>query len=740
MNLKLDEIVSRYRIKYHTSACKILELIVEKPISFEEIKQKLNHIPRSSLRKAKNELRKAGLIKEENGLLKPSRKLEREVNGAEIAVADDEAFSTEEKIELFLRKVCKKEINHIKYVENKGFLEIDFEKLKLFDRFLAEDFLENPEEMISLTEDVLNRMLSLESPKYEKKVRIHVKNIKRRLSIEEISAEHLYKLWEIDGIVRRVSDQYIRITVAVFECRSCGERISVHQERVGDITKPQQCPNCGKKTFSLLKKESEKIDFQRIVIQDNYTLDTKQLAVYLFGAHVNKVKLGEKIRVVGVLKELYKGGRGEYYVDCYGLEVLEKSFEEIEITPEDERRIKEFAEKEDVIEVFKKCIAPHIAGMDEIKEAVVYYLFGAPPKILPDGERIRGDIHILLVGEPSTGKTDILKSVVRISPKSVMVSGGTATGPGLTLTVRKNEFGSYEIEGGAMVLGDMGHTVIDEFDKIKKDHYPYLLDGMEKQQIFFAKAGIIANPYTRTGILAAANPKDNKWDDYKTFTEQVTIPATILSRFDLIFPIKNELKRTKKAADRVFDTYKGRNLDFPITVEFLRKYIAYARQNINPELSDEAEEYLKEFFEKANEEAVMLGMPPLYIRQLISLIRITLARARARLSRVATKEDAERAVHLMSYYLKSIGIDPETGRIDVDIIFTGATKSQRERARIVEKIIRDLEKTYGEARFEEIVNEAERYGLKVEDVERAIELLKRDSRIFEPKEGVYRAL
>jgi replicative DNA helicase Mcm (EC 3.6.1.-) len=276
--------------------------------------------------------------------------------------------------------------------------------------------------------------------------------------------------------------------------------------------------------------------------------------------------------------------------DAVSIKPRQKEFIEIEVTPEEEQKIKELAKDPHIFEKIAKSIAPSIYGYDEIKKALALQLFGGTPdKKLVDGGPIRSDIHILLIGDPGSAKTRLLQAVTSIVPKGIYVSGKSTSSAGLTAAAERDEFaeGGWTLKAGALVLGSGGEVSIDEFDKISDEDKSALLEALESQTISIAKAGIVAKFNAKASVLAAANPKYGRFDKNQYPAEQFDIPPALLSRFDLIFPIMDVLdeEQDKKIARHILVQHQAAGAQLaqieeyeqveapPIEPELLRKYM-----------------------------------------------------------------------------------------------------------------------------------------------------------------------
>ena len=380
----------------------------------------------------------------------------------------------------FLNEYYKNEL--IKAIsEKKDSLAIDFSLLEKFDVELADYLLEKPDEAIPIAEETAQQLDLIE----ERKIRLRFFNLPkdREIRIRNIRAEHIGKMLVVEGIVKRASEIRPEVSEAIFECPGCGNRISVIQtERA--ITMPVKCEVCNtKKGFRLV--DQKLYDARWIVIEEPYEVVTgerpSEIMVYLkedltSPKMQNKTDPGNRIKIVGILKQLQrrvKGSRSrqmEIYIEANYIEGIEVEWEEIEISDEDRKKIIELSKDPKLYEKLIASISPSIYGAEEIKEAILLQLFGGETPILPDGSRIRGEIHILLVGDPASGKSRLMQQVVRLLPRAKYVSGRGVTGVGLTAAVTRDEefLGGWVLEAGAVVMANKSVLAIDEFSKVSK--------------------------------------------------------------------------------------------------------------------------------------------------------------------------------------------------------------------------------------------------------------------------------
>jgi len=638
-----------------------------------------------------------------------------------------------------------------------NFLVVDFQNLIQFDPDLANLLLDQPEEVMKAAEIAV---AEFDLPKPIKDFKIRFQNLPetQRIMVREIRSTHIGKLIFAMGIVRQKSDVRPQVTSGRFECPSCGNVISVLQLEQ-KFREPSRC-GCGRKgKFRLLSKEL--VDAQRIVLEE--AMDEleggeqpKRMDIFLKQDLVSlmtdkKTNPGTKILVSGIVKEvpitLKEGGQSIRYdllIEANNVEAVEEDFGSLQITEEEMEAIKKIAADKEPLKKLVRSLAPTINGHDQVKEAIVFMLVGGCMKISSDGSKRRGDIHVLLIGDPGAGKSQLLKRAQLVAPKSRYVTGKGVSGAGLTAAVVRDEFlKGWALEAGALVLANHGIVMIDELDKMSKEDRSAMHEALEQQTVSISKANIQATLRCETTVLAAANPKFGRFDPYELIAKQIDLPPALINRFDLIFPIKDLPSKEKDEQMAGFilklhQTIKEKQ-EVEIETPLLRKYIAYARRRCNPHLSDEAVEEMKEYYvsmRMSGQDDSGIKSIPITARQLEALVRLAEAHAKIRLSDQVLREDAKKAIDLVDYCLRQVGLDKETGKIDIDRISTGITASQRNKIVVVKEIINELEKTKGKTvAIEDIIKEGELKGQSPESTEEVLEKLKRSGDIFEPKRG-----
>ena len=641
------------------------------------------------------------------------------------------------------------------------FIALDFLKLSRFDPEIADILLDQPEETIKAAELAV---LNFDLPKPLKKFQVRIKNLpgSQNIKIRNIRSKHIGKLFFTEGIVRQKSDVRPQVTTARFECPSCGNVIPVLQLEA-KFKEPSRC-GCGRKgKFRLLSKDL--VDAQKIVLEESPDQmdgsdQPKRIDIFLKNDLVSplsdkKSNPGTKVRIVGDIKEVpipsKDGGklvRFDLMVYANYIEPLDEDFGELTITKEEEDEIQKLAKDPRILNKLINSIAPSIYGHDKIKEAIIYQLLGGCRKKRSDGAVTRGDMHVLLVGDPGAGKSQLLKRAQIVAPKSRYISGKGASGAGLTASVVKDDFlKGWSLEAGALVLANRGFAMIDELDKMTHEDRSAMHEALEQQTVTISKANIQATLKCETTVLAAANPKFGRFDPYELIAKQIDLPPALISRFDLIFPIRdlpNEEQDTKLASF-LLNLHKTNDVGEPdVDTDLLRKFISYARRYCNPILTDSAVDELQSFYVKMRNSSGEDGSVksiPITARQLEALVRLAESSAKTRLAEKVTKRDAKKAIEILHYCMSQIGIDPETGNIDIDVLTTGVSSSARSHIYAVKEAISDLENKVGKTiPIEELVKDAQEKGVDADKVEEILEKLKRSGDIFEPRKGFIQRL
>ncbi|MCQ2960769.1 MAG: minichromosome maintenance protein MCM [archaeon] len=653
------------------------------------------------------------------------------------------------KFEEFFSTIYKDDVFEIleKYPDERS-LTVNYEELEKFDPDLADLLITKPEEVIAASQKAIKNIDPLMK---DAELNIRFENLTNNIPLSDLLSKYIGHFVSADGIVRKTDEIRPRIEVGKFECRGCMRIHEVEQSSGNHIMEPSLCGECGGRSFRLLQEESKYIDTQSARMQEPLEnlsggTEPKQMLMVLEDDLVDELNPGDKVRITGTLKTFREERSGKFknYIYVNHIEPLEQEFEELELSEEDEEKILELSKDPHIHDKIINSTAPSIKGHRDVKEAIALQLFGGTVQQLEDGTRLRGDLHILIVGDPGIGKSQILKYVSKLAPRSVYTSGKGTSGAGLTAAAVRDELGGWSLEAGALVLGDQGNVCVDELDKMRSEDRSALHEALEQQTVSIAKAGIMATLNTRCSVLAAANPKFGTFDRYKTLANQIDLPSPILSRFDLIFVIEDKpnVEKDRELAKHILTTHQYSNIAYDIEPELLRKYIAYARKNIQPILTDEATKVLEEFYVSVRTGGMEEGTPvPITPRQLEATIRLAEASAKLQLKNEVEASDAHRAISLQRRCLEKIGMDPDTGKIDIARVEGRTPTSERDKMRVVQQAIEELEAEFVDVPTNVLKDHlAENSDISEEKTDEILKMLKSRGLIYEPRNGLVRTL
>ncbi|MEM2117434.1 MAG: minichromosome maintenance protein MCM [Candidatus Bathyarchaeia archaeon] len=672
-----------------------------------------------------------------------------------------EAIDPQERFQEFFKIEKYRQAISQLAVAGKTSLIVDFEDLATFDRRLSEELLEKPEEYMKHANNAAFSQLQIEDAEYAEKLADKMETVTVRIvrlwestPLRKLGSNHIGKLVMVEGIVVRSTPVRPMVMRAAFKCRRCGN--ITYLDQTGQFLRPPlKCrdPTCeGKGPFDFIQEESTFIDSQDLRLQERpEDLPPGQLPrtlhVKLVGSEIVDVaRPGDHVSIVGIIRAFAPTLRGVgklrvfmLHLDANSIEVLGKEPETAIPSPEEEEKILELAKDPWIHRKIMNSIAPSIYGYDHVKEAIMYLLFGGVPKTLPD-ITVRGELNALFIGDPGTAKSQLLQYVARIAPRGLYTSGRGTTAAGLTAAVIREKGGGMSLEAGALVLADKGIACIDEMDKMRPEDRVAIHEAMEQHTVSVAKGGIVATLNARTAILAAANPSLGRYEPHRTVADNISLPVTILSRFDLIFVLRDvpDKDTDSKMSEHILEIHrKGLSpVEPPIPLELLRKYISYAK-GIKPVLTPDALNRLKDFYLTMRSASEAEGSPvAITARQLESLVRIAEARARAALRKEVTSEDAEAAINIMKKSLAEVGIDVSSYKYDIDIIMTGKSKSMRDKLQVILSTLAEMERETGMVEKAALQNELEaKYKIPKGDAERLITQLLREGTIYEPREG-----
>ena len=627
-------------------------------------------------------------------------------------------------------------------------------------------FTTEPDRILNAFSRAIKEALQTRFPDYAEKikdeVRVRLVNYPLQRSLRQINAETIGNIASVSGMVVRASEVKPLAKELVFVCPD-DHQTKVIQLKGMDVKIPIVCdnPSCKHRDFELKPEASKFIDFQILRLQElPEDLPPGQLPHYIDVTIrqdlVDNARPGDRIILTGIVRVeqesiagITRGHSGLYRLRIEGnnIEFLggrgsktSRKIQREEVSPEDEKMIKTLSESPNVYQRLIDSFAPHIQGQSLIKEAILLLIVGSTQRLLGDGSKIRGDINVFLVGDPGTAKSEMLKFCARIAPRGLYTSGRGSTAAGLTAAVVRDKTGIMMLEAGAVVLGDQGLVCIDEFDKMKPEDRSALHEVMEQQSASIAKGGIVATLNARTSILAAANPMYGKYDPFKNITENVNLPIPLLTRFDLIFVVRDIPGREKdeKIARHIIElhTPQGTDKRSVIDVDTLTKYLSYAKRS-SPDLTKEAEEKILQYYLQMRnvESEEMITVTP---RQLEGIIRLSTARARLLMKDKVEEEDAERAIFLIQSMLQDAGVDVNTGKVDLGVL-QGRPRSEVSKMQLFMDVLKSMEgdnKVAVEERsFVKELVKTEKF--TEEEARNYIRRMLREASIYESKPGHY---
>ncbi|MCQ2069766.1 MAG: minichromosome maintenance protein MCM [archaeon] len=637
------------------------------------------------------------------------------------------------------------------YPEERSLL-VDYSDIDSVDTEFAMFVLENPDFTLKIGKDLLNMLMPADwNPRNE--VNLRIINLPRDVTVDirKLRANHLGKLIAVEGLVKNVSSVKPRMVGACFACARCGTEMYEKQNGMF-LREPMMCTNpsggCNKPgmRFNLIESKCVFIDMQRVEIQESPEglrggAQPERLTGYLVDDISGTVTPGNRITLNGIIRSAEKSDRDkstvfEIYLDILSVEFEQHEYDEIQITEEDEQKILEMSRDPYLFDNIVKSISPTIYGMTEVKSAIALQLFGGCHKEMDDGSVIRGDMHILLVGDPGVAKSQVLRYMSSLAPRGIYASGKSASAAGLTAAAVKDDFeGGWTLEAGALVLADKGLACIDELDKMTDQDRSSLHEAMESQRISVAKAGITAALQCRCSMLAAANPKFGRFEtEGASLASQIDLPPALMSRFDLIFvmtdrPDKNydtrvtehilnvhrrgevnQLSEDKELKGVDVKNIKEMTLNIKpyYELDMLRKYVAYSKRFV-PVMTDVAYDLIRNAYVKIRLSGQATDSVPITARQLEAFVRLSEASARMRLSETVDASDAERAISLVTYYLDKV----TGGNGDMDIITADYSKKDRNSMNFLLGLIRSSPEGLT---IEDLVAKAQDEGYTAEEV------------------------
>jgi replicative DNA helicase Mcm len=683
---------------------------------------------------------------------------------------------------------------------NNRVMSVKFSVVQAWDPDFARTLIEYPKPILRAGTEALRAICREGGHEIDPMLRIIELPVDCQRSLREIGSEDIERLVSSEVVVTKVSELKPRVYHADFRCAICAHVTPMAQLNELELMEPVLCDDtdggCGRSPggkdgtrFELIQENAVLIDNQWLEIQElpeNVTggAQPARATVLAEADLANKLLPGQRVTaniVPFIRTEMKRSGKTPMFNIYHSLVSAEQEntpFNEIEISDEDMDEIERISKREDLLELLTNSIAPSIFGagkLQMVKRSLVLQLFGGVSRKYSDSTRARGDIHILLMGDPGVAKSQLLTYMSQISPRGRYASGGGVTGAGLTAAAIRDSFndGRFALEAGVLVLADTGLAAIDEFDKMSTEDRSRMHEAMEQQQIHISKGGINAMLRTRCSILAAANPKGGRFStrhqqygDITPMFEEVDLPPALVSRFDIIWLLRDDIiqEQDRRIAEHILSNRsagiseslieEGREVDprlvevddifkkgysgeDQLTIPMFQKYVAHAKRQFHPTIDDEAKQMLIDFYLRTrdafDEED---NSVPITARALEGLVRMAEASARLRLSDVAIKRDAELALAMFGNWRYELMGDA----FDEGSIFTGRSARRRSADQVLKEVMSELAKGRKDVDIEitDIYNTMTPLNYTEDEIDRALQQGSVGNWLYQPKMGIWR--
>jgi len=566
-------------------------------------------------------------------------------------------------------------------------LEITYNHVSTEQPVLGVWLADLPRDLLKIFNAEVAKIVEYTYPDYStfhKSIFVRIVELPLEDKLRDLRQDHLNQLIKVTGVVTRRTQMFPQMKYVKWECTNCYYLVGPFGLQGGKPVPPNACPQCQKKVFTLNAQETVYSNFQRLTLQESPSSVPagrmpRSREVIVTDDLVDAVRPGEEIIVSGIYLNLFnpnlnmKNGFPVFktVIEANHIANVEKeNLASKDITECDENKIKELSKRPDIEKIITNAIAPSIYGHDYIKLAIALSLFGGVAKKKAN-HRIRGDINVLVLGDPGVGKSQFLTYTKNLAPRAVYATGKGASAVGLTASVRRDSLtGDWVLEGGALVLADKGVCLIDEFDKMNEQDRTSIHEAMEQQSISVSKAGIVTTLQARCAVIAAANPINGRYDSSRTFVENVDLTDPILSRFDILavvrdhvdnvrdemlaeFVIFNHQRSHPNATDDEKAEYneacqkiKASDIE-QISQELLKKYIIYGKRKCKPDLSKVNKEKISKFYADLRQKSMEGGGIPIAVRHIESILRMSEARAKLHLRERVLDEDVDVAIRIL---------------------------------------------------------------------------------------------
>lgn len=637
-------------------------------------------------------------------------------------------------------------------------IKVDWWELDKSNPDLAEEVIEDPNRVLDIAERVVDDEVAFEGMRTPD---VRVENLGEAYTrnVEGIRVADQKTLVQFDGMAQQATEVMAKMLIGAYECRACGNTVHVEQTDPINEQQPNGCGQCEKRSkFDLNKDKSTFVDAQKVTVQDLFDRvpndkEPGQVQVWLEGDLAGEVKAGQMVRVVGIIdsEPRIKGSKRTTTRDFYCRAVNVKRLEDVEMPDnlsEDEiQEWRSMAQQTDFLEHIAQAVAPGFQGNIMERVAIALSLVGGCGRSTNADHDHRGDIHLLLIGDPGLAKSALMRSAKDLVHGAAIVDAKNASKSGLTATVVRDDWtGRWALDLGAMPLTDRSICFIDELDKARKREIGALHEPMEQQTCSVSKAGITASIPARSTVIASANPEHGVWEDRVTPADQLDLPGTILSRFDMILPFFDEpdAEEDEELAEKVIAKAQGKQETSEIDRSMFRRVIQHARDHISPTLTDEAAGLLqKDYVETRKRHSS--GSVAITPRQLEAMVRLAQAHARLCLREQATVTDAEFAIDMTHYWLDRLTSQTVGDGYDISLIEVGHGASQRERVESIRAKLDSLQDKANEEgrkapKKQELISELSDYGGNEAQLEADLDLMKREGELYEPEPGLIRLL
>jgi replicative DNA helicase Mcm len=690
----------------------------------------------------------------------------------------------------FYRTYCADEISQLAAgPDESNALTVPWDDLYRFEADMGHHLLDDPEAALAAAEEALRRYEPLADAGVDD-ARVRPCNLPEQATVapQGCRAGHFGRLITVTGTVTSAGTPEARPSEVAFECQSCNAiaRVPVDQTRTVQMTTPPEaCPECDDDaTFEPRPEKDTHVEYQEAIIEGPTHGGDEEAETLLVTARdglVGGFHIGQHVAITGILRhepgeEDNHGSLSDRYLSAVHIhERRATQYVDQPRTPVDGDAVSVPEAKatiaeavgcdpvgempsDGVMEVLEGSLAPSVPGLDTLRRAVLLQLAGGVPKRLPDDSRIRGDIHVLSVGPPGVLANRLLDAAARIAPYAVETDASESTSAGIGgAATRQDAGGGWRIRGGPLTNADDGFLTIRNLSGGDSDLLRTVATALEDQELTVTKGDANQKLPARTAVLASAEPKYGRWDEYESISEQIDLPPSLISAFDLIFTYSDEpdeledRKRARSllAANRAAEPEGAEAADGDETTspadqsvvpnvgaDTLRQYLAHVNETYTPTMSEGAKDHIEQFYVDLRSQGVEEDAPaPVSQQKLEALVRLAEAAARLRCSETVSEGDARFVTELVSDSLADLGMEPETNEFDADMIEAGHSKSQRDRIKGIKAIVSELENEYDEgAPYDEVVEMAVENGTDREKAEHEIEKLKQRAEIYEPSE------